>query len=302
MSDIQVIEQDILSCKQQFNAVLCDKSISFDREANFAIQVLEANTYSLGIAKKNRQSVINAVTNVAAIGLSLNPAKKLAYLVPRKTGIVLEISYMGLVELAVASGSVRWVKAEIVREHDEFTLVGLDKPPAHNFNPFSKDRGMEIGVYVVVKTIDGDYLTEVMPIDDVYNIRDRSEAWKNGRKGPWATDPGEMIKKTCVKRASKMWPKTDRLDQAVHLLNTDGEEGIAVEVKKDRHAPAAGQGYEDFEAHWLAVLTEATTQGKQAYLLATKDVPHGANRDAFATKHHKALLAKAREAEQGVAA
>ena len=35
-----------------------------------------------------------------------------------------------------------------------------------------------------------------------------------------------MVKKTLVKRASKMWPKTERLDKAVHHLNTDGGEGI----------------------------------------------------------------------------
>lgn len=226
-NEIQVLTQDIYGTRDQFLSVLSDKSISFDREASFAVQILESNSFAMSMAMRNRQSVVNAVVNVAAIGLSLNPARKHAYLVPRKTGIVLEISYMGLIELAVASGSIRWAKAELVRQADHFALNGYDKPPTHTFNPFGGDRGPVVGVYCVAKTADGDYLTETMTIDEVYAIRDRSEAWKNGQKGPWKTDEGEMIRKTVVKRASKYWPKTERLDQAVHYLNTDGGEGIS---------------------------------------------------------------------------
>ncbi|MBW4954009.1 recombinase RecT, partial [Klebsiella pneumoniae] len=100
----------------------------------------------------------------------------------------------------------------------------------HNFQPFATDRGAIVGVYCVAKTIDGDYLTDVMTIGEVYDIRDRSDAWKawvsKKKSCPWVTDEGEMIKKTIVKRSSKMWPKTERLDQAVHYLNTDGDQGI----------------------------------------------------------------------------
>src|SRR5690606_19073782 len=86
-------------------------------------------------------------------------------------------------------------------------------------------------VYVVVKTRDDDYLTPCMSSDGVYDVRNRSSAWKAGenkqKKCPWVTDEGEMIKKTVIKRAYKLWPKTDRLDNAVHFLNTEGGEGLA---------------------------------------------------------------------------
>ena len=124
MSAIQLIQSDIYAARPQFEAVLADRDMKFEREAGFAVQVLEANSFALSIAQRSRQSVVNAVVNVAAIGLSLNLATKLAYLVPRKTGIVLEISYMGLVKLATDSGSVRWVKAELVYEQDRFTIDG----------------------------------------------------------------------------------------------------------------------------------------------------------------------------------
>jgi recombinational DNA repair protein RecT len=180
------------------------------------------------IAMESRQSVVDAVVNIAAIGISLNPAKKQAYLVPREGKICLDISYMGLMDLAQATGSVKWAQAALVNELDTFTLQGLDKPPMHVFNPFSKDRGPCVGVYVTVKTIHDDYLTHTMAIDDVHAIRNRSQAWVKKKSGPWATDEGEMIKKTCVKQAYKYWPKTERLETAIHHLNTTNGEGLEV--------------------------------------------------------------------------
>lgn len=223
---LTTIQSFVAEARQSFEAIVIDRSITFEREAGFATQALMAQDFTLKVAMGNPQSVINAVTNIAAVGLSLNPAKKQAYLVPRDGRICLDISYMGLLDLAIASGSIRWGQAEIVHANDKFELNGFDKPPTHGRDPFSKERGDITGVYVVVKTCEGDYLTSTMPIDEILSIRDRSQAWKSGQKGPWKTDPGEMMKKTVIKRAYKLWPKTDRLDTAIHHLNTDGGEGF----------------------------------------------------------------------------
>ena len=225
---LTVISSDIYAQRETFGAALIDTSISFDREAGFAIQQLSKNDYMMKAAQNNRQAVVDAVINVAAIGVSLNPAKKQAYLVPRDGKICLDISYMGLMDLAQATGSVKWAQAALVCETDGFTLSGLDKPPSHVFDPFSKDRGAIKGVYVTIKTVHDEYLTHTMTIDDAYAIRDRSSAWKSSKSGPWKTDEGEMIKKTCVKQAYKYWPKTERLETAIHHLNTENGEGLAV--------------------------------------------------------------------------
>jgi recombination protein RecT len=206
-------------------------ALNFEREAGFAVQVITGNEFATKIAMSNRQSVINAVTNVAAIGISLNPAKRQAYLVPRDGRICLDISYMGLLDLAIQSGSIMWGQAELVHESDRFELQGFDKPPVHNRNPFATDRGSLVGAYVVVKTRDGDYLTTAMAIKDIFDIRDRSQSWKSGQRGPWKTDEGEMVKKTVIKRAYKLWPKTERLDQAIHYLNTDGDQGMELALE-----------------------------------------------------------------------
>ena len=225
----------VLSAKDKFNSVLVDASMKFEAEAAYAIQALSSD-YSQKLAMNNKQSVIDAVTNISAIGISLNPARKQAYLVPRDNKICLDISYMGLVDLAVQGGGIMFVQADIVYANDVFELRGFDEAPIHKYNPFSTDRGAIQGAYCVAKTVDGAYLTESMPISAIYDIRDRSSAWKaykkNGTKCPWLTDETEMIKKTVIKRAYKLWPKASvRFQNAIDYLNHTDE---AIDFAQER--------------------------------------------------------------------
>ena len=240
--------------RERFDVVRVDKTMEFEREAGFALQIINGSTYLAGVAQKNPESLRNAITNVGAFGVTLNPAQKLAYLVPRGGAVCLDISYMGLLHIAQTCGAIQWGQAVIVRKADTFELQGLDKQPLHKYEPFA-ERGEIIGVYCVVKTDGGDYLTHAMPISRVHEIRNRSEAWKKG-SGPWKTDEEEMIKKTCVKQAAKYWPRRERLDQAVHHLNTDGGEGINLTPNK-----LSDEEYEKFKA---AILDQDTKEAAKA--------------------------------------
>lgn len=235
MSNLTVIKDEIYALRDTFQSRLTNNSLNFEVEAGFAVQQLESNDYLLSVAMNNRQSVINAVTNVAAIGISLNPARKQAYLVPRDKKVCLDISYIGLVDLATQSGSIVWAKSELVYEADDFKMGEPGTLPDHKFNPFSKTRGAVVGAYVVAKTPGGEYLCDAMSIDEINAIRDRSSAWKayqnKGVSCPWVTDAGEMGKKTVIKRASKLWPKNERLNMAIQHLNVDLDEGIEFNSK-----------------------------------------------------------------------
>ncbi len=297
------------STRDQFLSRQVSNDISFEAEAGFAIQLLSSD-FARNTALNNRQSVIDAVTNVSAIGISLNPAKKQAYLVPRDGKICLDISYMGLIDLAVATGSILWAQCLIVYENDEFELQGYDRPPHHKFNPFSRNRGPIVGAYATVKTPSGDYLTHAMPITDIFSIRDRSQSWKSGKSSPWKSDEGEMIKKTVIKQAYKYWPKTSpQLENAIHYLNTDSGEGLAEINKPARMTGTAAaesarqaqreQAMETIdEAALIARLEPIAEQGVEAYQEAyarlTKD-----ERQAINASGEHARLKKIASSLQG---
>ena len=230
--EAQSIGEVIEFTEKRFVAI-APKAMKYAAEKGFAIQLLKNNGYLMKAAKGHTESLQQAITNVAAIGLSLNPAEKLAYLIPRNvkdgdnwaTKIFLEPSYMGLCRLATNTGSILWVQANMVCEGETLVDNGPGERLTHIYDALSKDRTFDnaTGFYAVAKTKDGDYLNCIMTIDDVISIRDRSESWKRGsegRRGPWESDPVEMGKKTAVRRGFKMWPRTnenERLAEAIHL-------------------------------------------------------------------------------------
>lgn len=210
-----------------FSQALSDQSINWQKEQQFAIQAFQKNDYLAKVAMGNPNSAQNAIINVAAIGITLNPAAKLAYLVPRDGGVHLDISYMGLLHLAQVSGAIQWGQCKLVYANDTYENKGLDVAPVHSYSAFG-DRGEIVGAYSTVKTPTGDYLTHEMSVDAINKTRARSTSFKSGRSSPWLTDYEEMAKKTCLKQGSKYWPRCERMDKAIHYLNESGE-GIEME-------------------------------------------------------------------------
>lgn len=234
-------ERAINSAEARFAAVAGTGSlVTFDREALFAMQHLTKSDFATKIASQNPRSVFLAMTNVAATGLTLNPAYGLAYLVPRDGAIRLDISYKGLLQIATDTGSIKWGRAECVYANDEFEYNGPAAAPVHKSKPFG-DRGEMIGVYSIAKTDDGDILCGVMTMEQLDTVRSKSDAWKRGgegSRGPWESFPEEMAKKAVLKRDQKTWPRTDKsqkLAQAVEISN-DADGGYTFE--RDAAPPA----------------------------------------------------------------
>jgi len=220
MSNEVSIQDSIYSVEKDFNQVNSYK-MSFAKEAGFAMQLLQSNDYLLKAAKSNPTALEYAIINLSSIGISLNPALKESYLVPRGGKICLDISYIGLTKLATDTGAIEWVQAEIVKAKDDFEYQGVGKAPIHKMNPFS-DRGEVIGVYCVAKLSTGESLSTIMSKADCDAIRDKSS--QASKSGPWVTFYEEMLKKTVIKRAAKLWPKSERIQTAVEVLNE--HEGI----------------------------------------------------------------------------
>lgn len=265
MSNLSEIQKDLKSdvLVQRFEHA--PRGIIFDNEYSFAIQHLRANDYLLRIAMQDKGSLLSAMSNVAAIGLSLNPAAKEAYLVPRKGKICLDPSYGGLIKLATDSGSILWVQANEVFSNDTFVDNGPGEKPTHTHDPFTKDRGEFVGVYCVAKTKEGDHLTTTMSADEVYKIRDGSESMKSGGHSPWKSHFGEMAKKTVIRRAFKTWTRSDkveaesRLAKAIDLSNNN--EGMELKVSN----PQLGQYSDEQKDFYNQLIQDSDALGMYVF-------------------------------------
>lgn len=248
MSDLP---QVIATAMSDFNNIAQkEKTVVWAEESQFALQALQSNQM---LAKCAQHTIQNAIVNVAAVGLTLNPADGYAYLVPeynkqtKANECCLRISFKGLIKLATDTGSIKWVKAEIVREADKFEYNGPCQMPIHKMNPFM-ERGKVVGVYCVAKTFEGDYLVDVMDQTEVDKIRACAKT-----AYVWNQWPEEMAKKAIIKRAQKQWPKTQqsrRLHQAVEILN-ESEGSLTLEDTANYILEAiADEDYDSVREAW----------------------------------------------------
>lgn len=259
---IRQVEPDFTTLARIHNAV------TYEAEASFALQLLNDNDYLARVASGNPDSLKRAVINVAAIGLTLNPARPLAYLVPRKGKICLDIGYRGLVHLAAEAKAIMWAVAETVHEKDKYETNGVGREPTHKREPFG-DRGKVVGAYCVAKTYSGEFIVTEMSAAEINGIRDRSESWKSGTHSPWKSDPSEMMKKTVIRRASKSWSLVDtRFNRALEIA--DGADPVDLGPPPAALTDNTAQLLKDVRAHLSALgkteaayLTYATRQFKR---------------------------------------
>jgi len=210
--------------------------LSFESECHFAKQLLMRNSGLMNAAQKNPASLHDAIINGSACGISLNPAMRHAYLVPRDGAVCLDISFMGLVALACEAGTISTAMAVLVHgprgeyPGDHYQGRGPVTPPQHEYDLAHPDRvngedpleNLMCGYCLAVLPSGLTVVTE-MPASEIFAVRASSKAYTSGKNCPWKGKwSGEMAKKTLIKRGSKSWPQgggRERLDQAIHVIN-----------------------------------------------------------------------------------
>jgi len=213
--------------------------MDFAREANFAVQILESNSYLAGCTPA---SIRNAIINVSMTGITLNPALKFAYLVPRSIKdqrvCVLDISYMGMIKILTDAGAVKSVDANVVYENDTFTYSQGSEPFLEFQRKLGGKKGNPIGAYAIAYFRDGGSQFIIMDKDEIEAVRATSESYKNekGRQySPWEKWTDEMWKKTAFKRLFKILPKTDFSDQLISALSNDHLNEVEDTAEEDKY-------------------------------------------------------------------
>jgi recombination protein RecT len=177
------------------------------------------------LAECQPASVFACVIQASQLGLRPGLMGE-CYLIPfrqRDEGYVctLQLGYQGLLELVRRSGLVESISAHLVREADVFDVQwGTDPGIVHK--PFlDGDAGAVRLVYAVASLKGGGKHAELMTLQDIERIRNRSQnvvnAKRYGKETPWDTDWDEMARKTVLRRICKYLPKSPDLATALAL-------------------------------------------------------------------------------------
>lgn len=212
-----------------------------------------------GLEKCSRASIYDACERAATDGLMLD-GREASIVVRYQNGenvASYEPMYRGLLKLIRQSGQVSSIRARLIHANDHFVRhEGDDEHYEHRPVDLGQEKGDIIGAYAIAVLKDGEVVRELMDREALEEIRNRSSGWKafvakKIKTTPWATDFGEMARKTVLRRLSKYLPSsTDLPDSVDHDgdyepdATIDHEEaGGAAELPEDR--PAAPRRTKD---------------------------------------------------------
>lgn len=223
---MNIIKKETFAPIEQRFTDLLDKA-TFAKEVSFALQHVKKNPK---LEECDPDTVLQAVMNIAQVGLTLNPIATEAYLIPRwskqGTVCVLEPSYQGLCKLLTDTGSVKRVYSHVVYKGDVFEVeLGSETKIVHK----PKFESKEITHAYAIAELEQGKQIEVITIEDLHFVRDKSESYKaykakKVKSCVWVEWESEMCRKVVIKRLCKYLPKTDKWDkmqEAISLDNSD---------------------------------------------------------------------------------
>jgi recombination protein RecT len=195
------------------------------KEVIFAYQAIKANSM---LQNCHPDSIRNAIVNVALVGVTLNPALKQAFLIPRKNNgkveCCLDLSARGLCQVARESKAVLDINPVAVYEGDEFYYeLGLN-PVLRHIPKMTGEKKTVVAAYSVAVLQGGVKTFVVIDKEKIERARKISQAPNSPM---WKDHYDEGAKKTVVKLQYKYLPQNERISQAIEVLNH--HEGVAEE-------------------------------------------------------------------------
>ncbi len=190
--------------KNQFAAAL-PHHLSADRFCRIALTAL---TRTPKLMDCTPESLMRCLLDLSAYGIE--PDGRRAHLIPYGTTCTLILDWKGLAELAMRSGIIAKLHADIVCENDVFTY-NMGEVTQHVID-WKQPRGAMYAAYAMAVTKDGPVFVAVMNKEEIDGIRKRSKA---GNSGPWVSDYNEMAKKTAFRRLAKWLPLSAEFRDAV---------------------------------------------------------------------------------------
>jgi recombination protein RecT len=200
------------------------------------------------LAKCEPLSVLGAIMTATALGLECNTPSQQAYLIPYdvkgKMRCEFQIGYRGYIALGERSGVVRQMKAAPYYEGDQWEYSdGLELKLVHTPN-LSGQRGPLLAAWCMTKLKGDDVAVTVLPADEIWKIRSRSQTYESLRRlaegaspdpkddwkrrkfaeTPWVLWEADMVMKSVIKKHYKMLPIFSGLLAVASAVDDGGSE------------------------------------------------------------------------------
>jgi len=183
-------------------------------------------------------SLQKCIVEVSQMGLEPDGIRGHAYLIPynnRKENryeCQLQLGYKGMIELALRSGKVASIHAELVYEGEHFvweegTAARLEHRPALDLAEDAKVRC----AYAVAQLADGGSVHVVLRMKDIAKRRASSKAQRID--SPWNTHWEAMARKTAIRALASVLPQSPELQQAAVVDEARDERPDAIEASFD---------------------------------------------------------------------
>lgn len=225
------------------------------------------------IAEASTQSVFLECQKAIADGLVLDgrEAALTRFKTKRGNDWVTEVVYIpmvaGIMKRVRNSGEVASWSAELVYQNEyesgRFVYKAGADPHIHHEPIIVGERGPVVAAYSAVKLKDGSYSYEVMNIDQLNGIRNRTKSKRKDGSiaGPWQTDVEEMYRKTVIRRHAKRLPVSSEVlgvTQRIDSMYPDGfEEAEIIHETKPVRVSAAQKLREAMQAEEPEVVETA---------------------------------------------
>jgi len=177
--------------------------------AKFAQDALTAIKANPSIAQADARSLFGALFLAAQLRLPVGGPMAQFHLTVRKVKgqptVVPIVGYGGYVQLVMNTGLYSKVSAFLVHENDHFAAgASSERGEFYDFERADGDRGGVAGVVAYAKVKGFDETQWVFVEAETIRSKHRPQHWQST---PWASDEGEMFKKTGIRVLQKFLPK-----------------------------------------------------------------------------------------------
>jgi phage RecT family recombinase len=252
-SELKTWGQALQALPEKFSALQVESKRA-TIELGFAMQIIQGNS---ALQKCDPKTIYDAVIYSARIGITLNPAMRLCFLVPRGGKACLDISYMGMSATLKTYGAIKHIDGIVVYEDEAFDWSPATGELKHTIK-FAKSEAEQkqrklYAAYARAVLPDGLVVFEVIPAWELEKIKAVSASASKGFS-PYTGWEGEMIRKAPIKRLAKK----------LHVLQTD--ERVAAMFEAEQQADSMNTPkpiHEDWtDAEDVTNETPETTDGK----------------------------------------